>query len=260
MKKILRSIAKSIGLLPHLQVFKEKYFPSEYLKNSRKNDIKYINFYSQFIKSGDLCFDIGAHRGHRTNIFLKIGAKVLAIEPQKDLYKYLKLKFAKNISLENIGLGSKEQKMTMYISELSSLSTFSTEWIKKATNKFADVRWNKKQEIQISTLDKLITKYGTPTFCKIDVEGFEYEVLKGLSQNVKYISIEFMTPENNEIIKNCLLHLYKLNPRITINYSQGDTMLFALKEWLNYDEAIKLFNNDLFNQDAWGDIYIKMPI
>ena len=258
MKKIIRKLAKSIGILPYLHVFREKYFPSEYFINSQKEDIKYIDFYSKFINSNDLCFDIGAHRGHRTNIFLKLGAKVVAVEPQKELFKYLKIKFGKNINIENIGLGSSEQKMTMYLSETSSLSTFSTEWLSKAQNRFAEVKWNKKQEMQISTLDKLIEKYGIPKFCKIDVEGFEFEVLKGLSKNISYISIEFMTPENSEIIKNCLAHLYKLNAEIMINFSIGDTLKFALENWLNYDKAMEYLSENLLNQPNWGDIYVKM--
>jgi len=258
MKKIIQKLAKSIGVLPYLHVFREKYFPTEYYINSQKENKRYIDFYSTFINTNDLCFDIGAHRGHRTNIFLKLGAKVVAVEPQKELFKYLKIKFGRNINIENIGLGSSEKKMTMYLSETSSLSTFSTEWLSKAQNRFADVKWNNKREIQISTLDKLIEKYGIPKFCKIDVEGFEFEVLKGLSKNILYISIEFMTPENSEIITNCLKYLHKLNSNIEINYSIGDTLQMTLSNWLNYDNAITYFENNLFNQPSWGDIYVKM--
>lgn len=258
MKNIIRKLAKNTGILPYLQVFREKYFPSKYYVNARNKDKRYIDFYSIFINTNDLCFDIGAHRGHRTNIFLKLGAKVVAVEPQKELFKYLKIKFGKNVNIENIGLGSSEQKMIMYLSETSSLSSFSTEWLSKAQNRFPDVKWNDKREIQISTLDKLIEKYGMPKFCKIDVEGFEFEVLKGLSKNISYISLEFMTPENREIVTNCLKYLHKLNANIEINYSIGDTLQMTLSTWLNYDNATTYFEHNLFDQFKWGDIYIKM--
>jgi FkbM family methyltransferase len=255
---MIRNLAKKIGVLPYLKVFREKFFPTEYYKNSLIDDKRYINFYSTFINTNDLCFDVGAHSGHRTNIFLKLGAKVVAVEPQKELFEYLKIKFGKKINIENIGLGSSERKMTMYLSETSSLSTFSTEWLSKAQDRFADVKWDNKREIQISTLDNLIEKYGIPKFCKIDVEGFEFEVLKGLSKSISYISFEFMTPENSELIINCLQYLHKLDANIEINYSIGDSLQMTLSNWINYDNAITYFENNLFNQPNWGDIYVKM--
>jgi FkbM family methyltransferase len=257
-KKYISSLLKFIGLLPYVHVFKEQYFPSTYFLESVEEDSKYQNFYSSFIHRNDLCFDVGAHRGHRTNIFLKLGARVVAFEPQSHLSKYLQLKFGKKIFLEKIGLGRSAQEMMIYVSDISSLSTFSLDWMSKAKDRFPQVKWHKKKKVKVSTLDKMIEKYGVPNFCKIDVEGFEYEVIQGLSHPLKFISIEFMTPENNEVIKNCLIHLHRINPRILVNYSIGDTAELYLDEWLNFTDAIAYFNQHLFNQSNWGDIYIKM--
>lgn len=160
--------------------------------------------------------------------------------------------------MENIGLGSAIQKMTMYICEDSTLSTFSLAWAEKAKNRFGKVRWNKKQEVSISTVDKLIEKYGIPTFCKIDVEGYELEVLKGLSMNIPYISFEYMTPENDNVTSGCLDYLHSIDNNIEVNYSAGDTMVLALKKWLAYDEAIELLQKDSFRATGWGDIYVRM--
>jgi FkbM family methyltransferase len=259
-KKNISNLLKFIGLLPYIHIFKERYFPSSYFLNSLKEDVRYLTFYGSFINEYDLCFDIGAHRGHRTNIFLNLGARVVAFEPQAHLSKYLQLKFGKKIFLENIGLGSSVQEMMMYISDISSLSTFSVDWLSKAEDRFPQVKWHKKKKIKVTTLDKMIEKYGVPNFCKIDVEGFEYEVIQGLTQPIKCISIEFMTPENNEVIKNCLIHLQGINPRILVNYSIGDTAQLCLDEWLNFTDAMAYFNQHLFNQSNWGDIYIKMDL
>lgn len=44
-----------------------------------------LAFYQQFIRHGDLCFDIGGNIGEKTEIFLALGATVVSLEPQKDL-------------------------------------------------------------------------------------------------------------------------------------------------------------------------------
>ena len=69
-------------------------------------------------------------------------------------------------------------------------------WIDKVkkSGRFSDFQWNKKEKVKVATLDSMITEFGRPSFIKIDVVGFEYEVIQGLSEKVNNISIEF-TPE-----------------------------------------------------------------
>ena len=68
-----------------------------------------MSFYRQFIREGDLCFDVGANIGNRTEVFLKLGASVVAIEPQADCMKGLQRKFGRNanVTLLQKGLGEK---------------------------------------------------------------------------------------------------------------------------------------------------------
>ena len=70
-------------------------------KTRKKRLKKRITFYSQFIKKGNLCFDIGANVGNRAEVFLEIGAKVIAVEPQSKCVKVLNEKFGNN---ENISM------------------------------------------------------------------------------------------------------------------------------------------------------------
>jgi hypothetical protein len=74
----------------------------------------------------------------------------------------------------------------------------------------------------MTTLDKLIEQFGIPSFIKIDVEGFEYEVIKGLSKPVKALSLEF-TPEIIESTYKCINYLQQLG-KINLNYSVFKTM------------------------------------
>jgi FkbM family methyltransferase len=143
-----------------------------------KNEVlcrKILNFYSQFIKKGDLCFDVGAHKGNRAAAFLKIGARVIAVEPQKSCIKFLQSKFGKNPNfvLVGKGLAESEGELTMSIcEEADDISTFSEKW---KMGRFSQYEWNKKELTQVTTLDNLIKEFGPPIFCKIDVEGFEYQ-------------------------------------------------------------------------------------
>lgn len=101
--------------------------------SEKANQKRMLSFYSQFIKKGDLCFDGGAHYGNRVAIFLKLGARVIAIEPQKNCCRFLKSKFGKNPNfvLVEKGLAEKEEELTMFIcEEANSISTFSEKWKK----------------------------------------------------------------------------------------------------------------------------------
>ena len=72
---------------------------------------------------------------------------------------------------------------------------------------------------KIITMDSLIAQFGAPAFTKIDVEGFELEVLKGLTKPVKYLSIEYTVPEQVDKLKAILLYLHGLDNKVKFNYS-----------------------------------------
>ncbi len=250
MKKIIRSILRGVGLYA-FAIDVENKITTFFKKGDRKK------FYSQFIKQGDLCFDVGANKGNRTVIFLELGAKVVAVEPQKECYEYLQNKFGSKIELVTKGLGEKESTEKLYVSELSAISSFSKDHIDTMqADRFKGANWNETIDIEMITLDSLIDKYGTPVFCKIDVEGYEFDVLKGLSQPLKALSLEYIVPENSQILINCVNHLKNLGT-IECNYSVAEKMEFALPHWISGEEMVNLIQTQDFIKTSWGDIYIK---
>jgi len=255
--KIKRLITKVGGRRAYNTLLEAKNFLShlmfgKVMFNRRKT------FYSSFIKEKDLCFDVGANVGNRVAIFLDLGARVVAIEPQSKCVRILTEKFNNKINIVQKGVGAEEEIKQFYIASNSTLSTFDAKWIEEVKeNRFEGNSWNEIQTVPVTTLDKIIDKYGIPNFIKIDVEGFELEVLKGLNTPVKYISIEYAMPErlNNTIA--CLQKLKTLSASSKCNYSIGESMKWALSEWLPIDEMIHHLSTPKFIATNFGDIYIS---
>ncbi|MCO6499583.1 MAG: FkbM family methyltransferase [Vicingus serpentipes] len=250
MKKALRKILGKLGLYAFAIGIENKII-TLFSKKERKS------FYKHFLKEGDLCFDVGANLGNRTVIFLELGAKVVAVEPQKECYEYLSKRFGNKIELVKYGLGEKESVEKLYVSDLSAISSFSKEHVEvMQEERFKGVNWDNSIDIQMTTLDHLIEKYGVPQFCKIDVEGYEYDVLKGLSKPLKTLSLEYIVPENLPILINCIEHLSNLGT-IECNYSAAEKMNFALPNWISGNEMITHIQSKEFIDTSWGDVYIQ---
>jgi FkbM family methyltransferase len=229
----------------------------------RKVKCKMNNLFSLFASKGDLVFDVGANAGVYSEIYLNLGARVIAIEPQKNCVRYLENIFKNNKNLIVIGkaLGEREGKGELMISPTNDgHSTMSKKWLTaaKQSGRFSDesyIIFNKPVEIQITTLDRLIEEYGTPQFIKIDVEGFEYNVLKGLAKPVKALSFEFH-PEILEEMKKCILYLEELGD-YHFNYSIGDSFKLELPSYITGEELIGNMLR-LPDKSVCGDIYCKL--
>lgn len=215
--------------------------------------------YSSYVTPGSLCFDIGANLGSRVRIFLKLGAKVIAVEPQKDCVRHLKTVYGNNDNLTIIekALGETEGQAEMRMTAASTLSSLSPEWIEavRKSGRFSGSTWDRKRVVPITTLDNLLSQYGVPLLIKIDVEGYEYHVLKGLSKPVKYICFEF-TPEFIESTFNCIRHLQQLG-EIRLNYSAGESMSLALENWVTPDEMVGMLSAFRDDHIISGDVYVK---
>jgi FkbM family methyltransferase len=254
-KNVLKIILEKLGVLNLIYSFKEIQDSSESLEMQRKRQL----FYRDFVSDDDLVFDIGANVGNRTSIFIKLGAKVIAVEPQLKQAKLLEKKFTNKAIIINKGLGKAKGVEFMYLSNRSTLSTFSKDFISKVENtRFSSYKWNDRAITQITTLSSLINEYGLPKFCKIDVEGYEFFVLEGLDIAIPCLSIEYNVPEFSDTLGKCIKKLNILSSSYLFNYSVGETSLFAMDVWLSYEEFINIIETPTFLQTRFGDVYAKI--
>jgi FkbM family methyltransferase len=217
-------------------------------------------FYSQFLKPGQVCFDIGANLGNRTEAFLEIGCKVIAVEPQKDCAEHLQRVFGNNPNLVivNKALDKETGQKEIFIGEAKTLSSMSKEWIdcvRSDDGPFKGFRWDTKEIVETETLDALIVRYGKPAFCKIDVEGFEYNVLQGLSRQIDALSFEFSMGVVDTTIQ-CIEYLTQLGPTV-FNYSLGETLHMELPQYVDKERIIAILKNLPDIKSTGGDIYAK---
>jgi FkbM family methyltransferase len=154
--------------------------------------------YGRFVRPGDLVFDVGAHVGDRTLAFRRLGARVVAVEPQPDMAKALRLiaGWRSGVTVIAAAVGREPGRLTLHLNRQNpTVSTASAAFVEAADGAegWRDQRWDTSVEVPVTTLDALIERFGRPAFVKIDVEGFEAEVLAGLSSPVPALSFEFTT-------------------------------------------------------------------
>jgi FkbM family methyltransferase len=248
---------KSIDYLKlHFNDVKLNLIPSKKQKETIRNREQ---FYASFVNAGDLCFDVGANAGNRISPLLAAGAEVVAIEPQESCYRFLNFKFGGRITIVNKGLGEFETVKDFHISSSNKLSSFSTEWIDSVKkNRFQNYSWDKPLKMEMSTLDNLIKNHGHPAFIKIDVEGYELEVLKGLTKPVNIISFEDTVPEQTGKVIDCIEQIEKNHPNIECNYSIGEGMIFAKQIWMTVDKMKNHVVSEAFIATDFGDVYVRI--
>ncbi|MES2850566.1 MAG: FkbM family methyltransferase [Bacteroidota bacterium] len=233
-----------------------KYKYRKFKFSQTKEFAKMLAFYGGIVKKGDLVFDIGSNNGERAMVFEKLGAKLICVEPQQTCVALLKQYFGKN---ENVVIVDKACGAAPGVGEISicdeadTISSMSEKWIN--SGRFSkEFHWDKKQKVEITTLDMLVEKYGVPVLCKVDVEGFETEVLKGLHKKAGIISFEF-TQEFFDDAETCM-NLMEALGGTAYNYCLAENMYYEMPQFTSRTELTAAIK-ERFHTDLWGDIYVQ---
>ena len=244
----MSKIASWMGLIRSLII---------YWRPGRQNTLR--KFYSKLVSANDLVFDVGAHLGDRSSAFAWLGAKVVSIEPQPEINKWLRRLVGRNrkITIIDEALGGMVGTSQLAISQLTpTVSTVADSWkdrIVTANPSFSWVRWDHTVEVKVTTLDMLIATHGVPHYCKIDVEGYELDVLKGLSYKIDLISFEFVYGDIEAAI-SCIEYLEGLGS-YEYNIVIGEEKKFKLERWIYQREIIQMLVSE---ESSSGDLYARL--
>ena len=213
-----------------------------------------LEFYSKLIEPGSLCFDVGANIGEKTEVFLKIGASVVAFEPQPDCMKELKARcghYRKKLCMCQSAVGEESGEAVLHLRESSGQASLLSNWQGKPKNNIS---------VPVTTLDRAIVEFGKPDYCKIDVEGYELNVLKGLTQAIPLLSFEYhLTECEIETTRACLNYLSKFG-ELLINLTPSSILVFTFQDWMTIDQFLKVFPDGLRNREGYfyGDIFVRI--
>jgi FkbM family methyltransferase len=219
-------------------------------------DAAMSDFYKQFLRSGDLVFDVGANIGNRVKIFLRLGCNVVAVEPQASCRSVLQRAFGRQIAIVPKALSDKIGSASMHISDVDVISSMSPEWMTRViqSGRFPAQSWTRTATVQTTTLDALCKEFGQPAFIKIDVEGYEASVIGGLSHPVSALSFEFIA-EHIQAAGVCVELLNSLAP-YSFNFSMAESMKMRLTKSVNASDILKCLRN--VDALTWGDVYATL--
>ena len=245
----LRSIA---GVLRSLRIY--------YGSAQRRTGMDEL--YGQFVRPGDLVFDIGAHVGDRIGAFRRLGARVVAVEPQPAPMKALRLLYGRDqaVTLEPMAIGANTGQVELYVNlDNPTVSSCSKKLVQAAATApgWSGEHWDKSISVPMTTLDQLSARHAAPAFIKIDVEGFEAEALAGLSRPVPALSFEFTTIQR-EIGHAALLRCAALG-FTQFNAALGESQQFVHADWLAADQMERWIAALPFEANS-GDVYARYSL
>jgi FkbM family methyltransferase len=201
--------------------------------------------HARFLCAGDLAFDVGAHVGDRIASFRRLGARVVALEPQPLCHRALRLLHGRDpgVTLLRAAAGAAPGRIEFLVNRANpTVSTAAADFVAAAGGAagWEGQVWDSRIEVEVTTLDALIVRHGEPRFVKIDVEGFEPEVLRGLSTPIPALSFEFTTIQR-AAAETCIDLLATLGP-YRFDAALGESQRFEfgtpadaarLKAWLH---------------------------
>lgn len=208
-------------------------------------------FYGSLLAPDSLVFDVGANIGKKTEVFLESGARAVAFEPQAHCVRELEARCApwkSRLTTERAAVGEEIGEAILHLrNESSEQASLLADW--EGTT-LAEVR------VPVTTLDAAIEQYGVPDFCKIDVEGFELHVLKGLSQPIPLLSLEYHLRERElQTVRACLERLSAFGT-LSLNVLPASPWEWAFPEWLPLERFWDVFPGDL--ESEYGDLFVKI--
>ena len=212
--------------------------------------------------NNNLIFDIGVGSGQDTYFYLNKGFKVIAVEADPIQFDHLQKTFADPIADGSLIL----------INAVASNSTGATvSFYRNDVQQYTSSinPGNHSKEYQVSTVDyaSLVDQFGTPHYCKIDIEGEDFNFLPATSTMLpNYMSAELTSADAidklyqlgykrfklvNQFYNQVLYNNYVYTGVFTSNAVEGSAFSGKFPLWLNPHSVLEwsgLFGKELGNQ------------
>lgn len=247
-KKRVRSLAAKLGILRPLRrlVFRLRGTAASY--DERK-------FLGRFVGPGSLVFDVGANRGQSSENYIALGARVIAFEPQTDLHPEIRqlCNNSPDLTIESCGLGSQVETRRFFITAYDQVASLRDDWEGTRIGETT---------IEVSTLDIQIGRHGLPDYCKIDVEGWELEVLSGLTKPIPLLSFEYHNSPGEIGKARAVLERIGSLASYHCNIKEPAGSDFLLERFLPLEEFARLFPDGLSPapQGGYGDVFCAIDV
>lgn len=229
-------------------------FSDRRILDDRNSEILFYRELLDGFHDGDLIFDVGANRGYKSDIFLRLGARVVAVEPDATCQDVLTRRFVKlrlrrkPFAIVDKAVSDSSVTKTMWIDTPGSAkNTLSEKWaetLRADEKRFGDTQGFKhSKDVQTTSLDDLIETHGVPRFIKIDVEGHELSVLRGLHKPVPCLSFEVNLPEFRSEGLQSIRILKTLHPAGEFNYTSDCRSGLAMQTWSSADQLCSMLSS-----------------
>lgn len=237
-----KSLFKQFGLYPLARNLYRNFSPVH-----RKERFFNKRFYNEILNTGDLCFDIGANVGQTVEALLEVNAVVVAVEPNPNCFPVLNYQFPNhpNLTIINKGIGSAAGFAQLHFRGTDSTASMREDW---------PFPTEESLQVEIITLDNMIAQFGLPKFLKVDVEGFELEVFKGLTQPIPLIYFE-MHANEVDLVLQIFQRLSKIGEIVGVNAVSDDNSSWLINQWVKPEQLIAKLGEPLPRR---ANIIVKM--
>jgi FkbM family methyltransferase len=242
----LRDLLIRTGLYPPARAVRRLFLG----RRDRAAEAEVLAFYRALVPPDSLVFDLGANVGDVSEPLARVGARVVAVEPQPGCLAELRARcgaYPGFVALPAV-VGRAAGMATLHLRGHHGASSLRRDWLGDVVGTL---------DAPMVTLADLIARYGVPAYCKVDVEGTEEDVFATLTHPLPLVSFEYVDFALNRAA--ACLEMLAQGREVETNLALTAPPRFVLPEWLPPDELLRrlpgLIRDGVVR--SWGDIWVR---